>query len=532
MEKSIIKSQAQSRRTFAIISHPDAGKTTLTEKLLLYAGMVRTAGIVGRRKSQKAASSDWLALEQERGISISASAMQFHYKDVVINVLDTPGHQDFSEDTYRTLTAADCAVMVIDASKGVETQTEKLFKVCRLRGIPILTFVNKMDLPAKDIFDLLSELEEVLGINASPINWPIGSGKQFIGVANCESHQITIFEKSESGGAQRAVAKTCSVEEALASKLITEEQKNTLTDELELLEVAGNPFSRESFLACEITPVFFGSAMTNFGIEPFFDDFAKFAPAPGPRPANLDNGDEILVDPVNDPFSAYVFKIQANMDPKHRDSMAFLRVNSGFFERDLSVRHPNSKKDVRLSRSHSMFGGERTTVDQAFPGDIIGVVNPGLFKIGDTVSTNGGFSFKPMPQFSPEVVAQVRPKDINKKKSFDKGVEQLGAEGAVLVLRRRGSVATENLIAAVGKLQFEVMQHRLESEYNVKTALDLLPYNGGAWLIGDPDKFNPPSSTLLAEDLKGRPILLYSQNWEREFALRQNEGYELVDFLQ
>lgn len=528
----MIAAQTRLRRTFAIISHPDAGKTTLTEKLLLYAGMIRTAGMVKGRKARKAVSSDWMEMERERGISITASAMQFRYKDVVINVLDTPGHQDFSEDTYRTLTAADSAVMVIDAASGVETQTRKLFSVCRMRGIPILTFINKMDLPGREPLDLMADVEEALDIKASAMNWPIGSGKTFVGVADRERGDMILFERRAAGGSERAAATRLSLDEALASGRISHEQGEQLSYELELLAEAGNKFSREAFMAGEVTPVFFGSALTNFGVEPFFDRFAELAPCPSARPATTDDGDELTIDPVSPEFSAYVFKIQANMDPKHRDSMAFLRVNSGKFERDLVVKHKRSNKDVRLSRSHSMFGGERTTVDAAYPGDIIGVVNPGSFAIGDTVSVKGGFSFRPMPKFPPEVVAQIRPKDLMKRKAFDKGMDQLRNEGAMLMLRRFKQPNSEPLVAAVGKLQFDVLQFRLSTEYRVDTQLEVLPFNYGAWLVGDPNSFKPPSSAMLAEDSEGRVIMLCAREWEKQYALEQNPKHQLLDFIE
>ena len=485
---SLVASEAKRRRTFAIISHPDAGKTTLTEKLLLYAGLIRTAGMVGSRKSRKGVSSDWMQMEQDRGISITASAMQFHYKDVVINVLDTPGHQDFSEDTYRTLTAADSAVMVIDGTHGVQAQTKKLFTVCRMRNIPILTFMNKMDLPGRDPYELMSEVEELLGIHAAPLYWPIGSGKEFRGVAHCERDEIILFEREGVGGSKKAKATHVPLEQVKAEGLLNETELETLSYELELLREAGNSFSREAFLRGEVTPVFFGSALTNFGVEPFFDTFADIAPAPSAREATTAD-EEIAVDPVSEPFSAYVFKVQANMDPNHRDSMAYLRINSGRFERDLTVKHQGSKKDVRLSRTHSMFGGERSTLDVAYPGDIVGVVNPGVFSIGDTVSVRGGFEFRPMPKFPPEVVATIRPLDVMRRKAFDKGIKQISEEGAVLALTRRDNPAADPLIAAVGKLQFEVLQFRIEKEYGVKTAIDILQYQYGAWLEGDPESF-------------------------------------------
>lgn len=530
-EQSHIAQEIAARRTFAIISHPDAGKTTLTEKLLLYSGMIRTAGMVRGRKGGKTASSDWMGMEQERGISITASAMQFHYKNALINVLDTPGHQDFSEDTYRTLTAADSAVMVIDSTKGVETQTRKLFSVCRMRGIPVLTFVNKMDLPANDPFDLMAEVEEVLGIHASPLNWPIGYGKNFLGVADVQTHEVYLFQRT-AGGAQRAEMKKISLQEAEKSGLADKAVFEQLHYELELLKEAGNPFRREDFLAGEVTPVFFGSAMTNFGVEPFFDSFVNLAPAPGARLADADGGGEVEIDPVASPFSAYVFKIQANMNPKHRDSTAFLRICSGKFDRENFVKHHRLKKEIRLSRSHSLVAGERTTLDEAFPGDILGVINPGAFSIGDTISLEGGFSFKPLPQFPPEVVAQIRPKDVSKRKAFDKGIHQLAEEGAVQVLRSWDNPLSEPYVAAVGKLQFEVLQYRLKEEYGVDTNLENLPFECGAWLKGDLTSFKKPSAALLVRDRGDRPVVLFRSQWEKQYAATQNPQHQLIDFLE
>ncbi len=529
-----LKSEINKRRTFAIISHPDAGKTTLTEKLLLYAGMIRAAGMVRGRKNAKAASSDWMEMEKERGISITASAMQFAYHDCIINVLDTPGHQDFSEDTYRTLTAADSAVMVIDAAKGVETQTRKLFQVCKMCKIPILTFINKMDMPGRDLFELMEEVEQLLDIKASPLNWPIGSGKDFIGVVDLKDREenVLLFEKGSVAGSQKAIMKKTKLQDVLNNATVPSHLKETLKDELELLYGAGNLFELDGFLRGEITPVFFGSALTNFGVEFFFDTFCDLAPAPNKKIAlALDGVTEIEIDPIKNQFSGYVFKIQANMDARHRDSMAYLRICSGEFERDLTIKHHRSGKEVRLSRTHSMFGGERNIIETAYPGDIIGVVNPGLFMIGDTVSLQGGFNYKPMPKFPPEVVASIRPLDVLARKSFDKGVQQLSEEGAVLVLTPLKNLTNEVLVAAVGRLQFEVMQSRLENEYHVKTKIDLLPFRYGSWLIGNPEKFRLTSNSMLARDFQNRVILLYSQEWEKNYMLEQNEGYELRDFI-
>ena len=526
----LVSAQAALRRTFAIISHPDAGKTTLTEKLLLYSGMVRTAGMVRGRKGGKATSSDWMAMEQERGISITASAMQFPYKGGIINLLDTPGHQDFSEDTYRTLTAADSAVMVIDAAKGVEAQTRKLFAVCRMRGVPILTFVNKMDLPARDPFELMQEVEEVLGIKSAPMDWPIGSGREFVGVVDCQSKEVSLFKKSAAGGSERAEVTRMSMEQFRGSGIVDADVLAKLDYELELLSVAGNQFDQEQFLAGAISPVFFGSALTNFGVEPFFDSFVRLAPSPRPTPAVREDGTETLINPGDPDFSAFVFKIQANMNPKHRDSMAFLRICSGKFEREMTVKHHRLHKELRLARSYSLVAQDRNTVEAAFPGDIVGVINPGAFAIGDTISTTGGFNFRVMPQFSPECVAQIRPKEVMKHKSFEKGLKQLCDEGAVQLLRSFDYPESAPMVAAVGRLQFDVLQFRLRDEYNVETILDVLPYQESAWLIGDPRQVRRPQSSALALDGQGRVVILFSGSWERKFVLERNPEHSLKDF--
>ncbi len=518
------------RRTFAIISHPDAGKTTLTEKLLLYSGMIHTAGMVRGRKGRKAAASDWMAMEQERGISITASAMQFTYKDTLINVLDTPGHEDFSEDTYRTLTAADCAIMVIDAAKGVEKQTIKLFEVCRLRKIPVLAFINKMDMPGLNPLDLMSEIESVLNIHSYAMNWPIGSDKKFCGVVDRSARRCLFFEKTSSGGAQKAIIRSHpldSIESKNQIEAVTNDSK-ALFEELALLDMAGNEFSKEAFLKGEVTPVFFASALTNFGVEPFFDAFIHLAPPPSTRVAIDLEGRDINIDPATTPFSAYVFKLQANMDRRHRDSMAFLRICSGQFERDMVVKHHRLGKEIRLSRPHGMVAGERNTVDIAYPGDIIGVINPGVFMIGDTISIKGGFNFKPLPQFQPEIFAKVYPKDIGKRKSFDKGVLQLTDEGAIQLMRV-DAFGSEMIFAAVGQLQFEVMQYRLKDEYGVETVISPLPYHCSAWLIGDPASFKKTTSSLIVQDRYERPVVLFTEPWEKQYAAKQNPNHQLVD---
>ncbi len=515
------------RRTFAIISHPDAGKTTLTEKLLLYSGLIRTAGMVRGRKGGKVTASDWMGMEQERGISITASAMQFPYKDAVINLLDTPGHQDFSEDTYRTLTAADSAIMVIDAAKGVETQTRKLFAVCRLRRIPVLTLINKMDLPGRPPLDLMTEVEQALSIHASAVNWPVGSGSDFAGIVQRADGRVRLFSKTAPGGATKVGVQDLMLADLAASGRVPTDVMEQVRHDLELLDIAGNPFSRDRFLDGDVTPVFFASALTNFGIENFLDAFVELAPSPGARLADREDGTELSVDPIETPFSAYVFKLQANMNPKHRDSTAFLRVCSGRFERDMVVKHHRLGRDVRLSRPHSLVAQERSTVEEAFPGDIIGIINPGLFAIGDTISLAGGFNFKPLPQFQPEIFARIRPSDVGKRKAFDKGMTQMAQEGTVQIMRTLNEL--ESLVAAVGRLQFDVLQYRLRHEYRVETVLDQLPYTCSAWLDGDPATFKAPSASMIVKDQRDRVVVLFGDALMKTIARDRNPQHTLRD---
>jgi peptide chain release factor 3 len=524
-----LQEQIAKRRTFAIISHPDAGKTTLTEKLLLYSGMIHTAGVVRGRKGRKMAASDWMSMEQERGISITASAMQFNYKDVVINILDTPGHEDFSEDTYRTLTAADCAIMVIDAAKGVEKQTRKLFEVCRMRKIPILTFINKMDMPGREPLDLMDEVETILNIKSFAYNWPIGNSRQFCGVFDRIEKKCQLFTKTAIGGAQKADMEIVDLEDSKIVEKIGEQEATKLKQELSLLDAAGNGFSKEDFLQGHVTPVFFASALINFGIEPFFDAFIHLAPSPQMRLADgLKQGEEVPIDPVTTPFSAYIFKIQSNMNKKHRDSLAFMRICSGKFERDSMVLHHRLGKEIRLSRPHSMFSGERNTVDVAYAGDIVGVINPGVFSIGDTISATGGFQFKPLPRFQPEIFAKVTPKDVSKRKTFDKGVQKLSEEGAIQILKPFDALG-ETIYAAVGQLQFEVMQYRLLDEYNAETNLTLLPYQCSAWIVGDLSTYQKSFNSILVKDLFEKPIALFATPWEKQYAMKQNPNHQFLD---
>jgi peptide chain release factor 3 len=516
------------RRTFAIISHPDAGKTTLTEKLLLYSGLIRTAGMVKGRKGRMA-TSDWMGMEQERGISITSSAMQFPYKGCIVNVLDTPGHQDFSEDTYRTLTAADSAIMVLDAGKGVQAQTRKLFEVCRLRKIPVLTFINKLDMPGRDPLELMSEVEDVLGIHACALNWPIGSGRDFAGVIDRVAGEVLVFKKASAAGALKAHTERMQLDDPHLVERLGGALVEKARHDLELLEVAGNAFERADFLAGAVTPTFFGSALTNFGVEPFYDAFIDLAPPPGPRPVDLDGGGEELLDPLEAPFSAYVFKIQANMDRRHRDCLAFVRICSGRFGRDLVVHHHRTGKDVRLARPHTLVAQERSTLDEAFPGDVVGLINRDTFQIGDTLSLAGGFSHKPLPQFQPEVFARVTPKELTRRKAFDKGMDQLISEGAVQRLSPESGMG-DPVIAAVGRLQFEVLQYRLKDEYGVETNLATLPFECSAWLEGDRESFSPPSTSIVVRDARGRTVILFASEWEKRSAARQNPGHRLLDY--
>ena len=455
------RDEIEKRRTFAIISHPDAGKTTLTEKFLLYGGAINLAGSVKGRKAAKHAVSDWMEIEKERGISVTSSVLQFNYDGKCINILDTPGHQDFSEDTYRTLMAADSAVMVVDGSKGVEAQTIKLFKVCVMRGIPIFTFVNKMDREAMDPFELIDQIETVLGIRTCPINWPIGSGKNFKGVYDRSSETIHRFYASDNGH------KIESVEAKLGDKnldeLITKEYHDILVDEIELLDGASDEFDLEKVRAGKLSPVFFGSALTNFGVEPFLKHFLEMTTPPLPRKSK-----GVELSPFEDDFSAFVFKIQANMNKAHRDRIAFMRICSGKFEAGMEVMHVQGGKKIRLAQPQQMMAQERKHVEEAYAGDIIGVFDPGIFSIGDTLYTgNLNAEFEGIPTFAPEHFARVRQVDTMKRKQFMKGITQIAQEGAIQIFQEFNTGMEEIIVGVVGVLQFEVLQYRLESEYNV-----------------------------------------------------------------
>jgi peptide chain release factor 3 len=515
-----LRAEVENRRTFAIISHPDAGKTTLTEKLLLYGGAIVTAGQVAARKRARSATSDWMELERERGISITSTVLQFPYHGRTINLLDTPGHQDFGEDTYRTLLAADSAVMLIDAAKGVEPQTRKLFAICRARRIPLFTFINKMDRPTRDPLELLDELENVLGIGAYPVNWPLGGGETFRGVYDRETKELHTFERTEHG-AKRAPVSVAGVHDERIRALVDEGTYREFLDGIELLEGAGAPFEREAMLRGDVTPVFFGSAMTNFGVELFLDRFVQMGPAPSAR---LDVSDT-AVEPDDEHFSAFIFKIQANMDPRHRDRVAFARICSGKFERDMTVKNARTGKEVRLTRAMKLFANDRESIEVAFAGDVVGLANPGSFAIGDTLTNSTDVRFPPIPAFEPEHFALVRSTDTASYKSFQKGIAQLREEGAIQVLYPFGQTRIEPILAAVGALQFEVVKFRLESEYNVKTQMTNLPFTLARNVSGESEAIagaQLPSNARLVEDWDGAPLALFESEWSMRLAAEWN----------
>jgi len=509
------------RRTFAIISHPDAGKTTLTEKLLLYAGAVELAGAVRARKNQRHATSDWMELEQQRGISITTAALQFDYRGYRINLLDTPGHQDFSEDTYRTLVVTDSAVMVLDNAKGIEPQTKKLFQVCRLRHTPILTFINKLDRPGRDPLELFDEIEQTLGIAPVPMNWPIGNGPTFRGVYDVCRKNVLLFEPTEHGQ-RKALVQAHDLHDPILVDLLGSDHYNRLVEEIELLTGAGATFNREGFLAGEITPVFFGSAINNFGVEPFLQAILDSAPSPGPR-----TSDRGMVDPTGCDFSGQVFKIQANMDPLHRDRIAFLRVFSGRFEKDMMPYHSRLGRKVRISRAYRFFAREREIVEEAYPGDVIGLANPGLFNLGDTLCSGKILRFDAIPRFQPEHFCILRNRGIGKYKQFNKGIVQLEEEGAIQVLFFSDNLRREPILAAVGQLQFDVVVARLRAEYGVETSVDTLPLTCARWVEWDPKwqkEIVWPTASRLAYDRDGRRVAMFSSEWELKYCMENNPG--------
>ena len=527
---SNIKDEINRRRTFAIISHPDAGKTTLTEKFLLYGGAINLAGSVKGKATARHAVSDWMEIEKERGISVTSSVLQFEYDNFCINILDTPGHQDFSEDTYRTLMAADSAVMVIDASKGVEAQTRKLFKVCVMRHIPIFTFINKMDRDANDTFDLLDDIEKELGIETCPVNWPIGSVKGFKGVFDRNRQTVVTFSDTQKG-TKEGETKEISLqdkEELIAE--IGQAAYDKLSDEIELLDGASAEFDLEQVQAGNLTPVFFGSALTNFGVEIFLKYFLEMTTTPLPRKADIG-----IIDPVENEFSAFVFKIQANMNKAHRDRVAFMRICSGKFDASMEVKHVQGGKVMRLSQPQQIMADERKILSEAYAGDIIGVFDPGIFSIGDTVcSPKQQFSYEGIPTFAPEHFARVRQIDTMKRKQFVKGISQIAQEGAIQIFQEMNSGMEEIIVGVVGVLQFDVLKYRLENEYNVEIRLENLPYEHIRWIENkeevDVAKLTGTSDMKKIQDLKGNPLLLFINQWSIGMTLDRNKGLVLSEF--
>lgn len=521
-----LREEISRRRTFAIISHPDAGKTTLTEKFLLYGGAVHLAGSVTAKKTQRSTTSDWMELERKRGISVSSTVLQFEYNGFAVNLLDTPGHQDFSEDTYRVLMAVDAVVMVIDAGKGIETQTLKLFEVCRRRGIPIFTFMNKCDRPTKEPLALLDELERVLGIGAYPVNWPIGDGQFFKGVFDRQEKRVHLFERTP-GGQYKASVAIRDLKDPFVRKMTDEPTYEKVVEEVEMLEMAGEDFSTEDVLAGKITPVFFGSAVNNFGVQLMLDAFLKISSPPAPR--ETPNGP---VPTDHEAFSAFVFKIQANMDPKHRDRIAFVRICSGKFSRDMSVVHVPSGKRIRLSSSHKLMGKERETADEAYAGDIIGLVGHSEFSIGDTLSEQPDILYREIPRFPPECFSYLHNPVTSNFKRFRTGLDQLMQEGVVQAFELKDAVQNIPLLGAVGPLQFEVVKARMEAEYNCETRLESAPWTICKWIdVGDEDlsRMILPNGVRLAFDVDRLPVVLFPSEWLVNFFKEKNENIKVLD---
>jgi peptide chain release factor 3 len=515
------------RRTFAIISHPDAGKTTLTEKLLLYAGAIELAGAVRGRKSDRKVVSDWMEMEQQRGISISAAALEFEWEGHHVTLLDTPGHQDFSEDTYRTLLAVDSVVMVLDAAKGIEPQTRKLFDVCRARGLPVLTFINKMDQPALDPFELLDQIERVLGIAAAPMNWPLGDGMAFAGVYDLEANAVLLYERGARG--QRTVP--VSVEDprdTYLGDLIGDDRQRQLIDAVDMIAGAGTRFDLEAYRQERLTPVFFGSALNDFGVEPFLRALLTLAPSPAPRPS-----DAGPVLPTDADFSGFVFKMQANMNPRHRDRVAFVRVCSGRLAKDMAVTNERLGTTIRLSRVYRFFGRDRETVPEAYPGDVVGLVNPGRLAIGDTLYAGRKVSYPPIPQFPAERFAFLRPADVRHKR-FDEAVSQLEEEGLMQVFVPQSGLR-HPIVGVVGPLQFDVVEARLASEYGIKVSVDLLPHVAARWPVPKSPDARPlaltVSGALTAKDRRDRDVILFESAWELRYVMENNPDVVFHDSM-
>ena len=517
------------RRTFAIISHPDAGKTTLTEKLLLYGGAIHLAGAVKARRSQRHATSDWMKLEQERGISVTSSVMQFEYLDYVINLLDTPGHEDFSEDTYRTLVAADSAVMLLDNRKGVEERTRQLFEVCKMRRTPIFTFVNKCDRAGEDPLKLVSDVEADLGIQCHPVTWPIFRDGQFVGVYDRRKDEIHRFERDETHGAVRVRESVAALQSDEARALLGDAAWEQLAMEVHLLDEAGHPFDEGAVLRGELSPVFFGSALTNFGVEPFLREFLELAPSPTSRESSRGP-----VEPTQDAFTGFVFKIQANMDPKHRDRVAFVRVCSGRFEAGMEVRHVRSGKPMRLASPQTFMARERTAVEEAFPGDVIGVLDRGALRIGDTLSNDGPLEFQGIPRFAPEHFARIVATDPLRRKHLDTGLRQLTEEGAAQVFYTTATdiAGPTPIVGAVGQLQFDVMLHRLEHEYGVPCKLERMGAKNPRWVVGPMEaieRLARDRGRTLLYDAKGNPLLLFDDAWTLRWTMEREKDVQFLE---
>jgi len=516
------------RRTFAIISHPDAGKTTLTEKLLLYGGAIETAGAVRTRKAQRHATSDWMSIEQSRGISITSTVLQFEYAGCVLNLLDTPGHEDFSEDTYRTLAATDSAVMVLDSAKGIEPQTRKLFEVCRMRHIPIVCFINKLDHAGRDPFELIGEIERELHVAAVPMNWPIGNGSNFQGVYDLRKQEVLRFERTHHGASVAPVT-VSGLDDPRLEDAVGPQAWEELREAAELLAGAGASFDVAEFNRGRVIPVYFGSAINNFGVEPFLNALLELAPAPPPRQGRDAAGEELAFPPSSETFTGFVFKIQANMDKRHRDRLAFMRVCSGVFEKDMVVHHSRLDREVRMTRPHRLFARERETIERAYPGDVIGFVNPGLFQIGDSVSSGEPVTFDRIPRFAPEHFAMMRTKDVTRQKQFQKGLIQLEEEGVMQVLTLHEGLKSEPILAVVGELQFDVLQSRLETEYNVEASVQVLSFKMARWVdreLHEVEKMTIPSKSRIAIDTAGKPVILFTSPWELDYAEKENPGVE------
>lgn len=512
------------RRNFAIISHPDAGKTTLTEKLLLYGGAIHEAGSVKARRAQRKATSDWMEMEQQRGISITSTVLQFRYDDFQINLLDTPGHQDFSEDTYRTLAAADNAVMLIDAAKGLEPQTRKLFEVCQMRSLPIFTFVNKLDRPGREALELLDEIEQELGMATYAVNWPIGMGDRFKGVYDRIEKKIHLFER-RSHGSKAAQETVIELGDPRIEEFLEQELYYQLKEELEILDEIASDFDLEQIHGGKMTPVFFGSAMTNFGVELFLKSFLEYALKPEGR-----NSSQGEIEPTYPEFTGFVFKLQANMDPKHRDRVAFVRVCTGKFEKDMTVKHARTGKTVRLSRPQKLFAQGRESLDVAYPGDVIGLNNPGVFAIGDTIYNGKKLEYEGIPCFSPEIFAYLKNPNPSKFKQFQKGITELREEGAIQIMYSSDEFKREPILAAVGQLQFEVVQFRLKNEYGVETSLEPLSYSLARWVGGGweaLEKAGKIFNTMTVKDNWGRPVLLIRNEWNLGQIIADNPDLNL-----